>query len=98
MGVKHSPETIERRRKSLAKAYHLISPEGISTRIVNMSEFARENGLDKRNLQALVAGRQKTHRGWSLDTKRPQGYKPVYDTKITVEPITDADFKDVWDV
>lgn len=98
LGAKHSPEAIERRRKSLAKAYHLISPEGISTRIVNMAEFARENGLDKRNLQALVTGRQKTHRGWSLDTERPQGYKPVYDTKIAVEPITDADFKEVWDV
>lgn len=47
-----------------SKEYKLISPEGKIIEIKNLSKFARENNLNIGCLQQVVAGRNKSHRGW----------------------------------
>lgn len=93
LGKKNSQETIEKRVAGLSKHYHLISPTGEAVHVVNMAEFCRQNDLDKRNLQALVAGRGKSHRGWRIDMTQPQGYKPN-----KAAPLTDAMVEEAWNV
>ena len=47
-----------------SKEYKLISPEGKIIEIKNLTKFAKENNLNIGCLQQVVAGRNKSHRGW----------------------------------
>lgn len=44
----------------------LISPEGIHTRIFNISKFCRENQLSNGCIYHLLSGRYSQHKGWRL--------------------------------
>jgi hypothetical protein len=47
-----------------SKEYKLISPEGKSIEIKNLTKFAKENSLNIGCLRQVIAGRNKSHRGW----------------------------------
>jgi hypothetical protein len=48
-----------------SKKYKLISPEGMIIEIKNLTQFAKENNLNIGCLQHVVAGRNKSHKGWT---------------------------------
>jgi hypothetical protein len=47
-----------------SKQYKLISPEGRIVEIKNLTKFAKDNNLSIGCLQHVVAGRNKSHKGW----------------------------------
>lgn len=47
-----------------SKQYKLVSPEGQVVEVKNLTQFARDNDLSIGSLQHVVAGRNKTHKGW----------------------------------
>jgi len=59
---------LESTKKALSeknsKEYKLISPEGTIVKIKNLTKFAKENNLNIGCLNHVVAGRNKSHRGW----------------------------------
>jgi len=48
----------------LGKPFKLISPDGIVIEGRNAKDFASKNGMHQQNLQALIAGKLKTCKGW----------------------------------
>jgi hypothetical protein len=49
--------------KKRAKTYEIVNPEGIKTKITNLAEFSRDNGLDAANL-SRVSKNGKSYKGW----------------------------------
>ena len=49
--------------KKRAKTYEIVNPEGIKTKITNLAEFSRDNGLDAANL-SRVSKNEKSYKGW----------------------------------
>lgn len=49
--------------KKRAKTYEIVNPEGIKTKITNLAEFSRDNGLDAANL-SRVSKNGKLYKGW----------------------------------
>jgi hypothetical protein len=50
-----------------SKSWRVLSPEGVFLTTGNLSQFCRDNGLDKRLLhKTLPSGDRKTHKGFSL--------------------------------
>lgn len=49
-----------------AVTYKLYSPDGTIKEIYNVSKFCRENNLARSSMIEVVAGRQNSHRGYSL--------------------------------
>ena len=47
-----------------SKQYKLVSPEGQVVDVKNLTQFAKDNDLSIGSLQQVVAGRNKTHKGW----------------------------------
>lgn len=41
-----------------------ISPSGNIVKVLNLSEFARENGLSQPHLSSVCSGKRKSHKGW----------------------------------
>jgi group I intron endonuclease len=68
LGKKQSLETILKHSKS----YIVISPEGKSTTIVNLSQFCRDNNLNQGAMAAIARGKLTQHKGWvcHLSTKK----------------------------
>jgi len=54
-----------RERKNM-RPHIFISPDGEEVIVRNRKLFAEENGLNRTCLNDLVAGRQKTHKGWTF--------------------------------
>ena len=48
-----------------AKDFILISPSGEIVKGKNLAKFSRENNLESRNLQSVIKGRRKSHKGWT---------------------------------
>lgn len=44
----------------------LESPEGLIFNIENVSAFAKEHGLQQSNLNTVLLGKRKSHKGWKL--------------------------------
>ena len=63
-GRKLSKKQKEQISERNSKEYTLINPNGETVKIKNLTKFARDNNLSIGCLQQLVAGRNKTHRGW----------------------------------
>ncbi len=62
-GVINSKESSERCRSY----YSVVSdPEGVKYNVYNQSVFATAQGLSKNKLNALLLGKSKSHRGWTL--------------------------------
>jgi hypothetical protein len=59
---------LESTKKALSeknsKEYKLISPEGKIIKIKNLTKFATDNNLNVGCLQHVIAGRNKSHKGW----------------------------------
>jgi group I intron endonuclease len=49
-----------------AKTFELRSPDGILTIIYNLSEFSKENGLNRVMMYRIVHGRTENYKGWIL--------------------------------
>lgn len=47
-----------------SKEFKLINPEGEVIYIKNLTKFAKENNLNIGSLRHVVAGRNKSHKGW----------------------------------
>jgi hypothetical protein len=59
----------------------LLSPEGFSYTTTNIEQFARDHNLIASNLYAMLHGKLKTHKGWSLEgatVTRPQSQRKSY--------------------
>lgn len=54
-----------------AKTYTLISPEGQTVTVHNLSSHCRRNGLNRSSMGAVISGLMKQHKGWRAheDTK-----------------------------
>jgi len=63
-GRKLSKKQKEQISERNSKEYTLINPNGETVKIKNLTKFARDNNLSIGCLHQLVAGRNKTHRGW----------------------------------
>ena len=63
-GKKLSKKQKEQISERNSKEYTLINPNGEMVKIKNLTKFARDNNLSIGCLEQLVAGRNKTHRGW----------------------------------
>lgn len=50
---------------SATKAHKFISPEGEVVEIVNLSDFCKNNGLDRSTMYSVKAGRIINHKGWT---------------------------------
>src|SRR5690242_15281030 len=62
----HQPSA-EARAKALlasAKAYLVTSPDGVQHRVVNLSAFCRENGLNPKHMHRVASGDRPQHKGW----------------------------------
>ena len=51
--------------KALANYFEIRSPEGKVVKWFNISEFARDNNLQRAHLSAVIRGERKHHKGWS---------------------------------
>lgn len=93
-GKKHSEETrkkmqkrqytqeqIDKIRESspLIKTYELTNPFGEKVLITNLKHFCRTNNLKISGMRSVVAGRIKSHRGWTKNglEKKEKQYKNV---------------------
>jgi group I intron endonuclease len=63
-GKKIRKQVGEGNKGRMAKPYALVSPEGQVFEGTNMSEFAKQEGLDIRGLSALMTGRRNMYHGW----------------------------------
>jgi hypothetical protein len=52
--------------KSSAKEYKVISPEGESVTVYNMSGFCEEMGLSRSRMTKVLSGKSSHHRGWKV--------------------------------
>lgn len=50
--------------KAVSREYIVTSPEGIEQHVKNLNAFCREQGIVRANLQAVVNGKIKSHKGW----------------------------------
>jgi hypothetical protein len=55
---RHNPE-------SRAIAFKVMSPEGVIIETQNIRKFCRDNRLDLGSFAGVLAGRRKSHKGWS---------------------------------
>ncbi len=55
--------------KARAKIYKLINPKGEEVEVHNLAGFARDNGLSGPCMQRVVAGLNKSHKGWTINKK-----------------------------
>jgi len=59
---------LESTKKALSeknsKEYELISPEGKMILIKNLAKFCKENNLNENCIRHVIAGRNKSHKGW----------------------------------
>ena len=53
-------------RKSVAKRYELISPDGEFVEVENMREFCKANNLNTSGMSSLVNGKIKSSKGWRV--------------------------------
>lgn len=44
----------------------IVSPQNIEYKVTNVSSFSKEHGLDCGNLNRLLNGKAKSHRGWKI--------------------------------
>jgi hypothetical protein len=44
----------------------LLSPDGILHRVLNASAFARQHGLNQQSVSAVILGKRRVHKGWTL--------------------------------
>lgn len=51
--------------KSRAKRFRLVSPEGVVYEGLNVSEFCKQQGLNRSNVITVCSGKAKLHKGWS---------------------------------
>lgn len=64
IGRKISNEMKERISERNSKEYKLVDPTGKVVEIKNLTKFAKDNNLSIGCLQQVVAGRNKSHKGW----------------------------------
>jgi group I intron endonuclease len=67
-GLKRSKETLERMAKGRSKKVWngLVSPDGIVYNgVMNLSKFAKEHNLNEFSLYHVVAGSNKSYKGWT---------------------------------
>jgi len=57
----------ENNEKAFSKNYKVISPHGEVFKVYNMNKFCRENGLTSSAMYNVANGKQRNHKGWSLD-------------------------------
>lgn len=60
-GSKQSEECVDKRAKDFA----FVAPDGTVHRGRNLKRFAEAHGLHRFNLNMLLAGKRKTHHGWT---------------------------------
>lgn len=46
---------------------NIISPEGVSYKVDNTSQFAKEHGLNNGHLVQVLKGKERQHKGWRLE-------------------------------
>ena len=62
---KHRKEAHEKSLAKIVKSYGLVlDPIGVAHDITNMQKFAKENGLDRRNLKSVIEGKMPSEKGW----------------------------------
>jgi hypothetical protein len=53
---------------SKAKHYVFLDPDGYLVEVFNLTEFCRQNGLDKSSMSQVALGKRPQHKGWTLPT------------------------------
>lgn len=61
VGVKFSATENQR-----SKEFEIISPDGVLFKSRNVTEFCRNQGLQQGNINNVLLGKRKSHKGWSL--------------------------------
>lgn len=63
-GKKRSTEFSEKLSKRFSKQYIVISPEGIESQIINLSDFCRKNNLSVQGMNKVATGERLQYKGW----------------------------------
>ena len=50
--------------KKLERAFEITSPEGVTIKGVNITEFCQQNNLDQGAISRVFHGKSKHHKGW----------------------------------
>jgi group I intron endonuclease len=64
LGKKQSVETVLKHSKS----YIVTSPDGVSTPIVNLNQFCKDNNLNQGAMAAIARGKPTKHKGWTCSS------------------------------
>jgi group I intron endonuclease len=64
-GKKRTAEQIAAKRLVVGKEYCAKDPNGVVHAFKNISLFCEENGLQFRNLHAVLVGKRRSHKGWT---------------------------------
>ena len=51
--------------KANAKHYTFLSPKGVVTKVYNLTQFSKENGLLQSDMCAVNKGKRKSSKGWT---------------------------------
>lgn len=68
-----TPEALARQREALARWWCVTSPEGVETKVKNITEFCRTHELCQGHLCAVARGARAHHKGWKARRIEPQG-------------------------
>lgn len=59
------------------REFTLKSPEGKIINSINLNEFCKTNNLDFRNIQKVLSGKAKSHKGWTLPKTKYMGVESI---------------------
>jgi hypothetical protein len=65
VGRKQTEYQKQRVRETMESSWVVTSPDGISTNIINLTKFCRDNKLDQGNMVKVSKGILKQHKGWT---------------------------------
>lgn len=84
-------EAITKRKRDNSKLFYgLLSPNGVEYRnIFNMSNFCRENGLDRGGIGSVIKESRPSYKGWKLlkEGEITEVYKKVYYTLVSPDEV-----------
>lgn len=68
-------------RQKISKHYYLVSPEGVVCEGVNLSEFARQQNLNRSNLVHVTQGKRLHDNGWTANLFAHRIYIEAYKSR-----------------
>lgn len=65
------PEVLKKNIESKQKEYIVTTPDGIEIEVLNLSDYCKENGLDRSKMYAVASGDRNHHKNFKCRKKYP---------------------------